>query len=685
MTSAETQLPSRLAEFEVIRRLGTGGMAEVFLARKRGAERTFKLLVVKRILPQHVSSRQFRAMFADEAQLATRLNHPNIVQVYDFLDSGEEGQLLSMEYVEGTDLRGLQRAARSKGLRIPPYVACYIASEIAKGLHYAHERRDEGGRPLEIVHRDVSPQNILLSFDGSVKIADFGIATANVFREEAGVLKGKTGYMSPEQARGEKVDRRTDIYSLGVVLYEMLSNRPLHGSREGDELLEAVRAGIVEPPSTYATGIPSEVEAITLRALQKEPDARFENARDMASALARLLVQKQQLVDSHVVETTISEIFDRTSTPTKEAMASERPVAEDDPLRSSEPVRGGPDDPLLSSRPLREKAGREVRHVAVVTLRVHHLAALRQEIGESRAHRLVDQLRATLSEIAYKRGCHWVWTGDESDDAVSLVARAVVGLTAHAAHASTDAAWLAVDCHEAISGACDDLQVALQASIGIVRGIASGQRDFEGHLVRHVLHKPADELSALIGQHASAGETWVAGGLFRLVRRDFVWRDAPNIEIVDADARNLPRNVRVHVLVRPLTRQEKLEQLASTPRDLVGRDSELAELHAAYHRATSTQTATRGTVTCRVIMGEMGIGKTALVDAFLTELPKQARVVRIDCSPAGRELPLSHIGQWLRELTGIQLDTPYADARRAIVAALGDPDSSSRAGEIVNR
>jgi len=177
VTSAETQLPSRLAEFEVIRRLGTGGMAEVFLARKRGAERTFKLLVVKRILPQHVSSRQFRAMFADEAQLATRLNHPNIVQVYDFLDSGEEGQLLSMEYVEGTDLRGLQRAARSKGLRIPPYVACYIASEIAKGLHYAHERRDEGGRPLEIVHRDVSPQNILLSFDGSVKIADFGIAS----------------------------------------------------------------------------------------------------------------------------------------------------------------------------------------------------------------------------------------------------------------------------------------------------------------------------------------------------------------------------------------------------------------------------------------------------------------------------------------------------------------------------
>jgi serine/threonine protein kinase len=225
--------PKRLADFEISRRLGAGGMAEVFLAKKRGAEGTYKQLVLKRILPAYGSSRRFRTMFAEEAQLATRLNHPNIVQVYDFQDYGEEGQLLSMEYVEGPDLRKLMRAAQGKQQRIPPYLSAYIIAEVAKGLHYAHERKDEAGKPIDIVHRDVSPQNILLSYDGAVKIADFGIASANLFREEPGVLKGKTAYMSPEQARGERVTRRTDIYSLGVVFYELLTQRPLHGGAEG--------------------------------------------------------------------------------------------------------------------------------------------------------------------------------------------------------------------------------------------------------------------------------------------------------------------------------------------------------------------------------------------------------------------------------------------------------------------
>src|SRR5260221_8683299 len=154
---AET--PAQLASFEIIRRLGSGGMAEVFLAKKRGAEGTFKLLVVKRILPAHASSRKFRTMFVEEAHLATRLNHPNIVQVYEFSDHGDEGLLLSMEYVEGFDLGRVIAAARKEGTRIPPLVGAFVVAEAAKGLHYAHERKDERGAPLDIVHRDVSPQN----------------------------------------------------------------------------------------------------------------------------------------------------------------------------------------------------------------------------------------------------------------------------------------------------------------------------------------------------------------------------------------------------------------------------------------------------------------------------------------------------------------------------------------------
>ena len=259
--------PLQLAQFEVVRRLGAGGMAEVFLAKKRGAEGTFKLLVVKRILPTYGSSRRFRAMFVEEAQVATRLNHPNVVQVYEFYDGGDEGQLLAMEYVEGPDLGGLMSSAKAKGTRVAPWVAAWIVGEAAKGLHYAHEKKDEGGAPLEIVHRDVSPQNILLSFEGAVKIADFGIASAKLFSEEAGVLKGKFGYMSPEQARAERVDRRSDLYALGVIFWEILAGRPLHGGLGGEALLDIVRSGVVEPPSTYVRTIPDELEAIVMRAL----------------------------------------------------------------------------------------------------------------------------------------------------------------------------------------------------------------------------------------------------------------------------------------------------------------------------------------------------------------------------------------------------------------------------------
>src|SRR5579871_6723265 len=249
--------PNEIAQFEIVRRLGAGGMAEVFLAKKQGAEGTYKVLVLKRILPTYGSSRRFRAMFIEEARLAARLNHPNVVQVYEFQDFGDDGLLLAMEYVEGCDLGHLMGAAKGKGAKMSPWVAAWIVAEAAKGLHYAHEKKDEAGQPLEIVHRDVSPQNILLSFEGAVKIADFGIASARLFAEEQGVLKGKFGYMSPEQARGETVDRRSDIYALGVVFWEILAGRPIHGGLGGEALLDIVRSGIVEPPSQHASDIPA--------------------------------------------------------------------------------------------------------------------------------------------------------------------------------------------------------------------------------------------------------------------------------------------------------------------------------------------------------------------------------------------------------------------------------------------
>src|SRR5580692_8063269 len=617
MSNSLTPAPMRdLAPFEVIRRLGAGGMAEVFLAKKRGAEGTYKVLVVKRILPTYGASRRFRAMFVEEAQLATRLNHPNVVQVYEFYDGGDEGQLLAMEYVEGPDLGKLVASAKAKGTRIGAWVSAWIIAEAAKGLHYAHERKDEGGGLLEIVHRDVSPQNILLSFEGAVKIADFGIASAKLFVEEQGVIKGKFGYMSPEQARGEKVDRRSDLYALGVILWETLTGRPLHGGLGGEALLDIVRSGLVEPPSTYVADLPPELETITMRALSPRPEDRFPTARDMAGAIGRVLLAKQEFVDAGTLEATLANLFVRENT---HPGVSDLPAALGAP---SESIAGGsaenrtqaavpmalsslegaipsilrpplellsvvdvPDEaeaahltPVGTRAPVSTGEGpREVRHVAVVTLRLHGLDpyGIREGIIAARS---IDRLRTMLSDIAYKRGTLWMWQSE-------IDARAIVGLGGNPSRAAADAAWLALDTHEAIAGIKDDLALELGASLGIVRGIAAGSRDRDGHLVRFKLHDPATFLADTLANETPLNRTWVAGGVYRIVRREFGWGDAPTLSVKPPPGVELPGAMRIYALERSLSREERQEGAAATPNDLVGRELEKAELHAAYHNA----------------------------------------------------------------------------------------------------
>lgn len=703
MPDEPSPIPKRLAEFEVIRRLGVGGMAEVFLAKKRGAEGTYKLLVVKRILPQYGESSRFKTMFAEEAMLATRLNHPNIVQVYEFQDYGEHGQLLSMEYVEGPDLRKVMRAARTKRTRLPPYVAGYVAGEVAKGLHYAHDRKDERGNPMEIVHRDVSPQNILVSFEGSVKIADFGIASANLFREEPGILKGKTGYMSPEQARGEKVDRRTDIYSLGVVFHEMLTGRAIHGAAEGNELLEAVRAGQVEPPSMFARDVPRELETIVMKALSRQADDRFATARDFAAAMTRALFQSQQPIDGHTLEAVLEQIVSREHTSPGFVAPLDAVSLADDASRSAamqtgDSVREGmresavPDEAVPAQLPLqrsrRTRQGQEVRHVAIVSLQLHGTEQLSEAAGANDAARFIEQLQQTLGEIAFKRGARLTWNRERAVMGDHLLpsggAMAIVGLMANPARAAADAAWLAVDIHEAIQGACDDAPVELQASIGIVRGIATGKRDRAGHLVNHAVEEPAPELARMLGQQAPAGGTWVAGGLYRLVRRDFVWADAPTIAIESPRDKQMPDNMRIYSLVRSLTREEKMIEVERGTSDLVGRDVELAELQAAFHHAVN-HSMSEGRATARVVAGEMGIGKTALISAFLQELPDEAKAFRAELTPARLELPYSVLGEWLRAITNLHNESNLVTVRGRLLELVSLPELGADAEEVLDR
>lgn len=675
--------PKELAHFEILRRLGVGGMAEVFLAKKRGAENTFKLLVLKRVLPAYGSSARFRAMFGEEANLATRLNHPNIVQVYEFQDYAEEGQLLSMEYVEGLDLGKLMSSARAKSTRIPPWVGAYIIAEAAKGLHYAHEKKDERGEVLAIVHRDVSPQNILLSYEGAVKIADFGVATANLFRDEVGVLKGKFGYMSPEQARGERVDRRSDIYALGVILHEILAGRPLHPGLSGDDLLAAVRSGAVEPPSTYVRDVTPELEAVVMRALAPRREERYQTARDMAGAIARAMMQRQILVEAATLEATIETLAAREVTsPGIESqgtrgdasaigdLAPVHTVAATKSARegSVSMATTGTADVAVpepgSEAPDSGRVAREVRHVAIVTLRLHGLEDLRKLGQRGRAAWVENDIRMMLDQLAFKRGARLTWTAKND-------ARAIVGLMANPSRATADAASLAVDIHEFLKSSGEDWPAKIQASVGLVRGIASGKRDRQGHLIDHKLQTPAEYLASLIGEKAPPGSTWVAGGIFRLVRDDFCWEDAPAIEIGDAAERNVPRSMRVHELVRPLSKQEREDRRAGSLSDLIGRDAEKADLHSALHHATQPSEAGPGRVVARVIVGEMGIGKSALVVAFENEIGHDISKVRIDCSPAHSELPLGSVAELIRALTGASTDMSLDEAHQRMNELLG--------------
>src|SRR4051812_31757984 len=265
-------------------------MAEVFKAKAFGVEGFERLLAVKRILPNIAEDEEFIAMFIDEAKIAVQLQHANIAQIFD-LGKVEDSFFIALEHVSGKDLRSIFDRLRGKGDVMPIQQACYIMMQVCEGLDYAHNKRDAQGRELHLVHRDISPQNVLIGYDGEVKLIDFGIAKAagKASKTQAGILKGKFGYMSPEQVRGLPIDRRSDIFAVGIVLYELLTSERLFVGESDFSTLEKVRNVEILPPSSYNRKIPPELERIALKALAKDPEDRYQNAIDLHDDLQAFL------------------------------------------------------------------------------------------------------------------------------------------------------------------------------------------------------------------------------------------------------------------------------------------------------------------------------------------------------------------------------------------------------------
>lgn len=278
-----------VGKYKLLKKIATGGMAEIFLAETTGPGRFVKRMVIKRILPHLVGDEKFLTMFQDEANLAALMSHPNIVQIFDL---GEESgsYYIAMEHVSGYNLRAIIQLSNKHGMWLAPEYIAKLGSQICEGLEYAHNFCHDGHH-LHLIHRDVSPQNLILSTQGVIKVVDFGIAKAksNMQETQAGIIKGKLAYMSPEQVKGQTLDRRSDLFSLGIVLFELATHtRPFHGKSDID-MLRAILESHPQPISSMRPDFPHELENIILRSLTKNREERYQSAREMLYDLERFI------------------------------------------------------------------------------------------------------------------------------------------------------------------------------------------------------------------------------------------------------------------------------------------------------------------------------------------------------------------------------------------------------------
>ncbi|MGH7860372.1 MAG: protein kinase domain-containing protein [Candidatus Binatia bacterium] len=285
--------PQRFGDYLLLDRIAQGGMAELFLAKRTGVEGFEKTLAIKRILPELSSHREFVSMFINEAKIAARLSHPNIAQIFDF-GKVSDYYFIAMEYVHGENLRTILQRAQEAGLPFPQDLAALVIARTCAALEHAHRKTDERGNPLHIIHRDVSPQNVLVSYEGETKVVDFGIAKAIAENPEAtkGVIKGKLAYLSPEQVTGKNLDGRSDVFAVGTVLYELLAGRRLFEQSTSGEVLDAI---VRIDPAAVERQLPNvhrRLREVVRRSLQPDRDKRYRSAGEMQQALEDFLRER---------------------------------------------------------------------------------------------------------------------------------------------------------------------------------------------------------------------------------------------------------------------------------------------------------------------------------------------------------------------------------------------------------
>ncbi len=340
----------RIGKYEVVTQLSVGGMAELFLGFTSGPGGFRKFVVIKRVLPDARDNAQFERMFLDEARITAAFNHPNIAQVFD-LGQEDDGLYLAMEFIAGQNLNQITGACLRRKEQLPLAFTLSVARDVCMALHYAHTYRSPSGAPSPVIHRDVAQKNIMVTYDGVVKLLDFGIAKAkdSLERTSVGTVKGTTGYMSPEQVRGDALDGRSDLFSVGVMMHELITGARLFAGRnERDEMMKILEAPIPWP-SLVAPHVPEEVSKVVMQALERSREKRFANGRDMARAIEAVAGNKM-MMDAHDRAALMQDLFAERMSATRVMLESADGTTSDVMLASAKRALRSDDGPYLPER-----------------------------------------------------------------------------------------------------------------------------------------------------------------------------------------------------------------------------------------------------------------------------------------------------------------------------------------------
>lgn len=634
-------------------RIGVGGMAEVFLARSVGAEGVEKTLVIKKILPELATDERFVEMFIAEAKIAMGLNHPNVVQIYDFGKVGRD-YYLAMEHVDGEDLGHLLRAGQRAGRPLALGDALFVTIELARGLDYAHRRTDGFGRSLELVHRDVSPQNVLISRDGAVKLVDFGIAKATSVREDRpGLVKGKYRYMSPEQARGEEVDQRSDLFSLGALMFELVCGRPLFRAESTEDLLSLVSGAVVPDIKAIHPQIPEALEHLMYKALSRDREERPASAREMQRAMTRVLYGLSEIHDEMSLAQHLREVsphLDREGRPGESVPVGAQPsvstvVGRTQVARAGASARAASLRTSLQVTPAMVQRRKEVVTIAG---KLEGLAELERALSPERWRHLGAELTRIVDAIAFKNDgvLHRI-------DAAGFVI--VLGLPISSENDGVRAARVARDLHEAVAGMNFSLDVPLLVSLGIatsevlIEHPSSGLK--QGYRWEYL--ERGDDGARSLAAAALARETLIGPQVFQRVRRAFyceaIQPITGNEEVGAGGAAAGGAPAAAYRLVGPKSARDRIKELRRSVTSFYGRDVERRVVRQAYRRVAMDRRA--GAL---MLVGPAGVGKSALLEEFLAGFDGgQARVLRAVASPYERDQPLGSAAAFFAEALGL--------------------------------